>query len=89
MRVAVTHALAKGQAALLGGLAGGAVLCFGLFFAGVAWLFAAWYFLDEYAPDDMGRYYPLAVFVASSLASLLLASRFGWKVGHDWYHCGR
>ncbi len=86
--MAVARALAKGQAVLLGSLAAGATLCFGLFFAGVAWFFAAWYFLDEYAPNGLGRYCPLAVFIASSVVSLLLASRFGWKVGYDWYHSG-
>jgi hypothetical protein len=78
---------ARGKAVVLGGLAAGALLCFGTFFAGVAWLVTGWYFLEQ--RDGVARNGPAAVFVLGLLASSLIAGRFGLRVGRDWYHNGR
>lgn len=80
------------KALVLGGLAASAVLGFGLFFAGVAWFFAAWaawFIVDDHQTTGAARNVPAAVFVLGLLASSLLAARFGLWVGRDWNRNGR
>src|SRR5437660_3694687 len=72
------------KAVVLGGLAAGAIFCFGLFFAGVAWFVAAWLVFDDHRTAVLVGNGPTAVFVLGLLASSLLASRFGVRVGQDW-----
>lgn len=81
--------LAKGKALVLGGLAASAVLCFGLFFGGVAWFVTAWLVFDDHRTADPLRHAPVAVFGLGILTSSLVAARFGMRVGRDWYRHGR
>ena len=84
-----TRQVAKGKALLLGGLAAGTILCACLSLIGFAFLFVAFAYLDKDRPGGPNWAVP-AVFLGMTLAiSLGAASRFGWRVGRDWYRNGR
>ena len=77
------------RAALLGGLAAVAVLCFCLTIGGVAWLCVVPFFVGDHDPGALSSYVPSVAFALPSVVGCVLSCRFGWKVGRDWYRTGR
>lgn len=74
---------------VFGGLAGAAVLGFGLALAGVALLVVAIFSADDHRTDSLGALAPPVVFGSMFALSCLAATRFGWRAGRDWYFNGR
>jgi hypothetical protein len=84
----VARAVVKGQALILGGLAAGVVLCACLSLIAFAFLFVAFVYLDRDRAGGPDWTIPATFLSVTLTASLIAASRFGWKVGQDWYRNG-
>ena len=75
------------KAMVLGGFAASAALGSGLCFVGVALLFVVPFYIGDHETGGPGVSVPTAIFALSAV-SCLVAFRFGWRVGRDWYHSG-
>lgn len=87
----MARVLAKGQAVLLGGLVAATALCACLSLVASALLIPALLYLisqDDHRADRSD--WILLVFLGAALAaSIVVATRVGWRVGQDWYCKGR
>ena len=77
------------KAITLGALAGSGALCFCLALSGVAWHFAALFYLDDHRSRGPSVSTPATVFGLLSAVSCLVSSLFGTRVGRDWYRNGQ